>query len=260
MLTAVGAVFIASLIGLASCEPAVHSHCGEMSDQTLPRFVHIGKTGGGTIQESLKKSGVSLCFYHQHPVKPPDLARIQKLFVTVRDPVQRVVSAYHWRLNHKKNATRDAYEIDMYRCFSTVDKLFDALLGKNNSTRCTKDIAERWVRGGVEHIGQGLEFYFKEVISEISSKDIFIIRQENMREDFKDMFLWLGISTQLLPELHVTHRSGGPHKHLNQSSISRLGQEAFLEEFKVLRILIDNSANLKGVKGKQYLQMLGQTF
>lgn len=73
-------------------------------------YAHAGKAGGGTVDHCLEARGLLnlVEFCHPKPCLKPD-SNITHILVTVRDPVDRFVSAFDWRaflLCEKYNETR----------------------------------------------------------------------------------------------------------------------------------------------------------
>lgn len=64
------------------------------------RFLHMGKTGGGTIAQRLRgkwRVGMKQC--HPWPCHPPNMQKNHPHFlISLRDPVDRFVSAFYWRV------------------------------------------------------------------------------------------------------------------------------------------------------------------
>jgi len=69
-------------------------------NQTL--FLHMGKAGGGTVVERTKQSW-KIIFRRQHPAPPSsetvikDYLSIDTFWICLRDPIDRLVSAFYWR-------------------------------------------------------------------------------------------------------------------------------------------------------------------
>lgn len=71
-------------------------------------FLHVGKSGGGTVKEVLRNSNVPYKRCHPRPC-PDDVFDATTVLVTVRDHVDRFVSAFDWKgliLCKEENETR----------------------------------------------------------------------------------------------------------------------------------------------------------
>ena len=58
-------------------------------------FVHVGKTCGGSAVAYLRRA-VNVTEVHLRPVKREEVERASHIIVSVRDPTERVVSAFEW--------------------------------------------------------------------------------------------------------------------------------------------------------------------
>ena len=59
-------------------------------------FYHLGKAGGGTVRRRLELLRLRVHRFHPFP-RHPLKGTTEVLFATVRDPVDRFVSAFNWR-------------------------------------------------------------------------------------------------------------------------------------------------------------------
>jgi len=65
-------------------------------------FLHVGKSGGGTVTRELRNNRIRISMNHPRPVSG-HIRNLQKgpsrtLIINVRDPIERFVSAFRWRL------------------------------------------------------------------------------------------------------------------------------------------------------------------
>jgi len=91
-------------------------------------FVHIGKAGGGTVNAVLRKVGLRLFFDQLHMTAADCRAgspflRHEVFIVTLRDPVDRFVSAYNW------NGVKARKQSIAKKCGS-----IDSMFSNNNET------------------------------------------------------------------------------------------------------------------------------
>ena len=78
-----------------------HSKCTHKFKETVT-FFHLGKAGGGTVSRELRLNHISIAMSHPKP-NSGRIAELQKgpsqtLIVNLRDPVDRFISAFRWRL------------------------------------------------------------------------------------------------------------------------------------------------------------------
>mmetsp|Transcript_27756 Transcript_27756/g.83507 ORF Transcript_27756/g.83507 Transcript_27756/m.83507 type:complete len:376 (+) Transcript_27756:1111-2238(+) len=97
--------------------------------------IHVGKTCGGSVIDYMRRFA-KLGEIHLRPVVPSDLDTAPLVVVVVRDPVDRVISAFNWHSpNGGKPITaaisdahpRDTADSILYDCFSTVGAFADAV-------------------------------------------------------------------------------------------------------------------------------------
>ena len=88
-------------------------------------FIHIGKAAGPSGVE-LKSAFHSLKEIDMHPVIQKNVDEARQLWISGRDPIDRLISAYNWR--HPRNCNQnnmckdvtDTIEIQFYQCFPSL--------------------------------------------------------------------------------------------------------------------------------------------
>ena len=110
-------------------------------------FVHVGKTCGGSAISFLRRS-TNVTEVHLRPVDLVDVADASQIVVSVRDPVQRVLSAFDWhrpgnnrtfgRCVHRKRNDDGGVcaDAELYKCAATADAFADLVLLRNGTDRC----------------------------------------------------------------------------------------------------------------------------
>ena len=184
---------------LASCRHT-HKYCGdsywkgsvECASRTwLPSlqakplvFVHVGKAAGGTVRAELiaglrrNPGAARIMEVHMEP-PPVHLLEVGGIFIA-RDPVDRVVSAFNWRLpkgggrglDPQDEPAAKRVEERLYRCFTHPEPFARALVvglsdassadsGSQSSpaSSCERAAREAWTTH-LKHVGQGLEYYY----------------------------------------------------------------------------------------------------
>ncbi|KAJ1630842.1 hypothetical protein T492DRAFT_1000173 [Pavlovales sp. CCMP2436] len=131
--------------------------------------VHVGKTAGASVEAFLVANRIG----HTQVHVGSGAARVHRLLkwhkhvlVALRDPADRVVSAFNWRHTqgggnvNRPRRTR-AFENELYKCFPTVTSF--AMSFVNGTGRCN-DLAEESVEptsaSSYVHIGMGYRHYF----------------------------------------------------------------------------------------------------
>jgi len=123
----------------------------------IPLYLHLGKSGGGTVWDELKLWKIDKV-HRCHPNPGPCKDKIRKaksLLISIRDPVERFVSAFNWRsllvckdfnetrtkghqsalrnpIKHCKPMKNKEKNILLYKYKSNVNNLAMALCKKQN--------------------------------------------------------------------------------------------------------------------------------
>eukprot|EP00600_Ochromonadales_sp_CCMP1393_P016927 CAMPEP_0175036858 /NCGR_PEP_ID=MMETSP0005-20121125/24030_1 /TAXON_ID=420556 /ORGANISM="Ochromonas sp., Strain CCMP1393" /LENGTH=382 /DNA_ID=CAMNT_0016298117 /DNA_START=758 /DNA_END=1905 /DNA_ORIENTATION=+ len=84
-------------------------------------FIHIGKACGGTVRETLRQSNIRYEEMQMSQVRPDHIARADKIIITLRDPVNRTLSAFNWDhpicgIDPHKESKGELF----YQCFDTA--------------------------------------------------------------------------------------------------------------------------------------------
>ena len=156
------------------------------SNQVL--FVHVGKTCGGSAVAFLRRA-VNVTEVHLRPVKREEVEGASHIIVSVRDPTERVVSAFEWHrpggdrtigrcYHRKKDVERygnSCADDELYKCAATADAFADLVASRNSTDRCarvakaflapdagTKLLGEPLHFARLSHINRGFGFYLGE--------------------------------------------------------------------------------------------------
>ena len=169
--------FLAPLVGLAAAAT---------SNPVL--FVHVGKTCGGSAVAYLRRA-VNVTEVHLRPVKREEVERASHIIVSVRDPTERVVSAFEWhrpggdrtygRCFHRKRDVErygsTCADDELYKCAATADAFADLVASRNTTDRCAR-VAKAFLApdagtkllgaplhfARLSHINRGFAFYLGE--------------------------------------------------------------------------------------------------
>jgi hypothetical protein len=175
-------------------------HKIELEEREL-LFVHIGKTAGSFLQDLLTVQKIVFRSIHCLKVNKGMITRNERLLISIRDPLERLISAFNFCkiIDHPYKVELD----ELYQCFSDVTSFFEALVAIFSfNKRCFYDldcetpcekIAADYIRPGERgHIGRGYEWYLGDILEELSHLDVYIIRQEEVVEDYNGLRAWLG--------------------------------------------------------------------
>jgi len=256
-------------------------------------FVHIGKTGGTSVslmirrrcftsdeagckeEEFLKRkikneSEISKQVKEYYHGRRPDVSKYPSFIVTVRDPIDRIVSAYLFEhLTHVKA-----------RCYKTVDdfvtiglKLPESIDG--NFTLC-QWLAFQSTRGACDcprgnknglsmtqyhqilHSFANYHYYVGELLQH-DEKEIFVLRTEELSEDWWHLNKLLGGRDERPHNVEkVTHRSADKVQNRTMSSegVQNLCH-VLCEEIQLYKKLIIRAKNLDESAKYNSLRRLG---
>jgi len=203
------------------------------SGPTLRRlhFVHVGKTGGTAIKQTLMRRRLAYwqeekaeaapetphgrIQLHHHKFTMADVPAEDKVFFCVRDPIDRFMSAYYSRLHKGKprfyyewsEAERKAFE-----AFPTPQQLAMALTSRDEEERGRARSAMRRIR----HLGfmdrqLGTPRQLRAQLGQI----VYIARQETLADDWEQIKVMLALP----PEAELP--SGPVRSHRRDASVDR---------------------------------------
>ena len=219
--------------------------CSQVSQHVYPTvaLLHVGKTAGSTVMQELQKfccePRCHLTWYHWLPF-PASAFKADKVIITIRDPVERVVSAFNFgnpylypQLSDTSPSRRGCHAL--YSCFLDANLFANTLL---DSSRCGSVAREALLAAQCEHIGRGYTFYFAASKYLLRAGSYHVIHVHNILHDLKCVFSNL---TGPLPS--INRRS---YKHLptpvNETGISML-KSLLQEEYDYFHLLERNSVS-----------------
>jgi len=158
-------------------------------------FVHIQKTAGISIRESLKEIKDTKNFYYPHymiNLVEEDLSEYFK-FCFVRNPWDRMLSWYNMMLNKNIHNDFSEYILSNSLNFSQFLDLKNIIYEKNELEY-----------DGITPYPKCLYFNQLDYISDHDGNIIidFIGRFENINEDYKNILLKIGVNNLPLPHLN----------------------------------------------------------
>jgi hypothetical protein len=234
-------------------------------------FVHIGKTAGSTVgcalgfqlhcDGSAKYPMGLLPKYTSHTNHnevndcPDDVAYY--LFV-VRDPLERLRSAYVY----DRPGTFRQQPLLYRDCFYFLNDLAEQGLAKSgNASAVCKERAYNAVHGMERRFGRHLffnyEYYTKQALGDDRSKQVVVIRNPHLQEDWNSIESLLGGSprTAAFPV-----RNKGQNKESGDDYMSEMSRvllcNALCEEIQLYKSLLERAVNLMPMQVATSLQEL----
>ena len=233
------------------------------SNQVL--FVHVGKTCGGSAVAYLRRA-VNVTEVHLRPVKREEVERASHIIVSVRDPAERVVSAFEWHrpggdrtigrcYHRKKDVERygnSCADDELYKCAATADAFADLVASRNSTDRCARvakaflapDAGARLLGeplhfARLSHIHRGFAFYLGEdSLDRLEGKRVWVVEASACERDARAFLA--GLSLDQGRTFPTAHRQG-PHalSYRRRAAI----MDALAHEYRTLQALAARAEN-----------------
>jgi len=149
-------------------------------------FLHVGKTGGAAIKNTLNNYITSqYCFFgHHHIIKLKHISNKDKVIFSVRDPIERFISAFYFAKDRSKFigkffSPKACYYLDH---FDTADDLAIALYSKLYKERI---IAQQTMLL-VPHLKENYWYWFKnkDYLQKRLTSILYVFSCKNLNNDF----------------------------------------------------------------------------
>jgi hypothetical protein len=183
---------------------AKHIHTSQPTTQKVI-YVHIGKTGGGTIEKELNRNGIRYTQLHVHALDKIMIETNDAIMISIRDPVNRTESAFNFMNPRNPKAfkfpeyrKKDRNEnARFYDCFEDINDYSEKV---SSHTKCGN-----LARIGSEHLGLDTCSYVGGVAEELMKHrdKVHILEQNSLYKD-------LNYISEIL-SWHVTFAD--PHTH-----------------------------------------------
>jgi hypothetical protein len=206
-------------------------------------FIHIGKTGGTTIDNQLSSKIDYYKEYHHNK----NYNDFEKYIIWIRNPISRFVSAFNhsyygintnkkliekFDLEHclipmrmkdakKRDYTFSPHYDKLLKNFKNANDLAESLSSENIEQR---NRAIELMLHDEEHLFKGLGWYLQngDFIEKHNDRIIFIGRMENMREDMKNLSKKLGIEINIDSKLRENNYLDKSMKYLSPRAIKNI--------------------------------------
>ena len=228
-------------------------------------FVHVGKTCGGSAVAYLRRA-VNVTEVHLRPVKREEIERASHIIVSVRDPTERVVSAFEWhrpggdrtygRCFHRKRDVErygnSCADDELYKCAATADAFADLVASRNTTDRCARvakaflapDAGARLLGeplhfARLSHINRGFAFYLGEqALDRLEGRRVWVVEASACERDARAFLA--GLSLHQGRTFPTSHRQG-PHalSYRRRAAI----MDALAHEYRTLQALAKRAEN-----------------
>lgn len=209
-------------------------------------FVHIGKTGGTAIRNTLQDLQLNertKIHFHSHNVTLKDIPKGDQIFFVIRNPVSRFISAFYSRQRQGQPAYFRSWsegERVAFERFQSPDALASSLYCEDEKVRALAEEAMH----SIEHV----EDYYWDWFGDedyLSSRleDVFFVGcLENLDHDFATLKTRLGLPADLqLPSdsAKAHRRTGCAEPVLKQLSVNNL-QAWYSQDFAFIQYLVNS--------------------
>ena len=228
-------------------------------------FVHVGKTCGGSAVAYLRRA-VNVTEVHLRPVKREEVERASHIIVSVRDPTERVVSAFEWHrpggdrtigrcFHRKKDVERygnSCADDELYECAATADAFADLVASRNTTDRCArvakaflapdagaKLLGEPLHFARLSHINRGFTFYLGEqALDRLEGRRVWVVEASACERDSRAFLA--GLSLLQGGTFPTSHRQG-PHALSYRRRAALM--DALAHEYRTLQSLVKRAEN-----------------
>lgn len=203
-------------------------------------LVHVGHTCGSSVKQFLTRNDKLLNKFHQkhagwaqvhvHPVKPWMVDGAEGVIITLRDPIDRLVSAYNTKAcldelpssmtqeefancqqRSTTNLRADSGEPDkLAACFPNVTAYAD---GIDDKTDCGSLARKALFDGRFGHLAMGSCFYMGGLLNRLKDKAVHVINAETCEDDMQAVPKWLGMKEKQQKMFKLTERVDGDFPH-----------------------------------------------
>ena len=228
-------------------------------------LIHIGKAGGSTVGRLLSAADVTLDQVHVHPVPYIALASHSHIVVCVRDPVDRLISAYNWGLTKHRGWAKE-----LHSCFDVNQfavefayRRINPLLRRGRA--CSSPNIDAWRRTSgpnyfdYGHIRMDGCFYVGGCIDYMTtlSKEMFVVRTEIITADSQSLLKWLNATS--VPIRHDHNNGAANLTRQLQPFAQEVLEVALTDEYLLANRLLQLSVNAKlSAYCVKYAELYGQ--
>ncbi|WCO02980.1 hypothetical protein [Psychroserpens ponticola] len=167
-------------------------------------FIHIGKCGGSSVIEELKRKEIKFIEKHVAEVK---FRSKKKYYIIIRNPISRFVSAFNWRykLVVEDGVQKDRFEGEkaFLETYENVNTLAESIYNENDELVLDFKKEEFYIH----HIKEDIDFYLGDVLKKCKKEHIIaVLATETLSEDIKRHFD-INLTSHLKKNKKSTHLS-----------------------------------------------------
>lgn len=149
-------------------------------------FIHVGKCGGSSVIEELKKKDIK--FFEKHVAKLK-FRKNKKYYIIIRNPISRFISAFDWRykLVVEDEVQKDLFEGEyaLLKKYGTVNNLAENIYNEKGELVLDFRNDDFYIH----HIKEDIDFYLGDLLKKCKKKHILaVLATETLSEDLKKSF------------------------------------------------------------------------
>jgi len=155
-------------------------------------FVHVGKTCGTTVASRLSSAKIHFSQVHAVPVKLDALQRHTLVLIAIREPVDRLISAY-WDIHPSegKEGKHPESKKEFYRCFPTAEDFATGLSQRHSSCGQIAHGMLHPATSNGSHMLKGLCYYLGGVREHLFTKQILVTETATCTDDTSRVIEWM---------------------------------------------------------------------
>ena len=203
----------------------------EMFDnKKVINFLHVGKTGGSTLINLLKKNKLDYKYFHStiQNLKYVDNINI----ITIRNPITRAISAFNMMISilegekdfkNPFNKNFKKFHLSYYKKYNKFHlfKKYDINTFFENLFDSSKDI--KFLIDKIEHFNISISHYLNEnIINEKYNYIYHVNKQETYNQDIKSLIYKLNLKYRNIEEYMVNENINKKNILLSDKSINNL--------------------------------------
>lgn len=193
-------------------------------------FVHIGKTGGSTIEKCLNDNYIN---YEKRHCCEIEYNQNKLYVISIRNPISRFISAFNWRYYLLKTKIQENdYELKIYEKYKNVNNLAEHLYIDNKLNKELDRDINKVYNYHPSHLGMGINYYIGKLLQKCpKDKIVKVIMNETLNDELKSFF-------NIEVKLKLKNNSSFGDKQLSNTGFINL--KRYLEkDYKCIQKLID---------------------
>lgn len=149
-------------------------------------FIHIGKCGGSSVIEELKRKDIKFIEKHVDKVK---FRKNKKYYIVIRNPISRFISAFDWRY---KLVVEDGVQKDRFQGekailekYKTVNNLAENIYNEGGKLVLNFKDDDFYIH----HLKEDIDFYLGDLLKQCKKEDVIaVLATETLSDDIKENF------------------------------------------------------------------------